>query len=225
MARTARESRSSRPRGRPRAEERAPGESRAALLAAATGVFAERGYRGAGVGEIAAAAGLSKGTFYWNFESKDDLFFALVEERLDRPIREVAELLESSSAGEDMSEAANRRFLEVFAHERDTILLDHEYWALAARDPELRRRYAERQRRLREALGAALDARARRLGAPEFSLPSTAVAGAFLALMSGLARAGLIDPDATPPQLFGEMVATVYAGMVARAEAGDGHAG
>jgi len=180
-------------------------------------VFADRGFKAASVEEVVAKAGLSKGTFYWNFESKDDLFFALVEERIDRPIREVIEALEASPATADMSVEANRRFLEIFTQQRETILLEHEYWALAARDPEVQQRYAERQRRLRTALGVALDARARTLGAPEFALPSAEVAGAFLAMMSGLSHAGLIDPEALPPHLFGEMVATVYAGMVARA--------
>ena len=33
------------------------------------------------------AAGLSKGTFYWQFKGKEELFLALIEERIDRPVR------------------------------------------------------------------------------------------------------------------------------------------
>ena len=45
-------------------------EARDELLAAALRVFALRGYRQAGVDEIAAEAGYSKGALYWHFSSK-----------------------------------------------------------------------------------------------------------------------------------------------------------
>ncbi len=52
---------------------------RAELLAAAKGVFAERGYQGASVAEVARRAGLSYGVVYWYFESKEALLHALME--------------------------------------------------------------------------------------------------------------------------------------------------
>jgi len=51
--------------------------TRADLLAAARRVFAEQGYEGASVGDIAAAAGYTKGAVYANFGSKEDLFLEL----------------------------------------------------------------------------------------------------------------------------------------------------
>src|SRR5881275_537983 len=63
-------------------------EARDELLAAALRVFALRGYREAGVDEIAAEAGYSKGALYWHFSSKEALLVALVEERIDTPIRD-----------------------------------------------------------------------------------------------------------------------------------------
>ena len=45
-------------------------------------VFAERGYRDASMDEIVGRAGYSKGALYWHFSSKEDLFFALLEERV-----------------------------------------------------------------------------------------------------------------------------------------------
>ncbi len=43
------------------------------ILEAAVQVFGERGYRGASVDEVAAAAGVTKGAVYYYFEDKDDL--------------------------------------------------------------------------------------------------------------------------------------------------------
>jgi AcrR family transcriptional regulator len=48
-------------------------ETRERLLRAAADVFAERGYDGARVSDIAAAAGVSKGALYAHFDSKADL--------------------------------------------------------------------------------------------------------------------------------------------------------
>lgn len=63
-----------------RATPLAPGERRASLLAAAREVFAERGYHGASVSNILDAAGVARGTFYNHFESKRDVFAAVLAE-------------------------------------------------------------------------------------------------------------------------------------------------
>jgi AcrR family transcriptional regulator len=54
--------------------------TRADLLAAAGRVFAEKGYEGASVGDVAAAAGYTKGAVYANFGSKEELFLELAKE-------------------------------------------------------------------------------------------------------------------------------------------------
>jgi AcrR family transcriptional regulator len=207
-------------RGRPRTDEIDPGTSRRLLLEAAAQIFTQRGYRGATVDAILTEAGLSKGAFYWHFSSKEELFHTLLQERIERPIQTLIELLHSAPADQDMAPEASQRFLEVLERERETILLDHEYWSLATRDPELRARYAKRQAELRSALANALEARAKRLGAPRFSTPAEEVATAYLALANGLALEKLIDREAVPDHLLGEMYALIYAGLVARAQQG-----
>ena len=67
------ESDSSRPRWQRRSEER-PRE----ICAAALEVFAEKGFAAAKLDEIARRAGVSKGTLYLYFPSKEDLFRAVV---------------------------------------------------------------------------------------------------------------------------------------------------
>ena len=48
-------------------------ETKQRILDAAIQVFGERGYRGASVDDVAAAAGVTKGAVYYYFEDKDDL--------------------------------------------------------------------------------------------------------------------------------------------------------
>src|SRR5437763_5333664 len=125
-------------------------EARDELLDAALEVFARRGYRDAGVDEIAAEAGYSKGALYWNFSGKEDLLMALLEERVDTPLRERIALLASAPPERDMSLEAARQFARQIEGEREAMLLERESWSLAIRDPDLRTRYAERQRELRD---------------------------------------------------------------------------
>ncbi len=79
------------PRWRRRKEDR-PQE----IVAAALDVFAERGFAAARLDDVAARAGVSKGTLYLYFPSKEDLFKAVIRaailpnlERAERMIAEV----------------------------------------------------------------------------------------------------------------------------------------
>ena len=72
------------PRWRRRKEAR-PGD----IVAAALAVFAEKGFAGARIDEIARRAGVSKGTVYLYFETKDDLFRAVVHDAVIPNIDEI----------------------------------------------------------------------------------------------------------------------------------------
>jgi AcrR family transcriptional regulator len=198
-----------------RSEQR---DARAALLDAAAAVFAARGLRAASIEQVARRAGYSKGAVYWHFESKYDLFLALLEERVDRPIHEMIELLESAPPEQDMGPEASRRFVELLRSERALLLLEHEYWSEAVRDRSLRDRYLTRQARLRKALGRALVTRVRHLGGPAMDASrGEAMATVVMSLAAGLARARLIDPAAVADDLLGDTLVLLYKGRVATA--------
>ncbi len=55
-------------------------ESRSKILATARRLFAERGFDGCNVSDIAKQAGMSQGNIYWHFASKDELFQAVLVE-------------------------------------------------------------------------------------------------------------------------------------------------
>ena len=217
------------PRSRQKARRRLDGRTRAAraqgreareeLLSAALRVFARRGYREAGVDEIAADAGYSKGALYWHFSGKEDLLRALLEERVDAPMRERVALLESAPPEQDMSVEATRSFARQLSEAREALVLEREYGTLAIRDPKLRSAYAERQAELRDALATAMQARARHLGTPDLTISGPDVARIVMSIISGLAFDELVEPGSIRPGLLGDALAIVYAGLVARAQA------
>src|SRR5437588_2274590 len=195
-------------------------EARDELLTAALRVFARRGYREAGVDEIAAEAGYSKGALYWHFPGKEELLTALLEERVDAPMRDRFALLASAPPDRDMSVEATRALAQQLDGEREALLLEREYWSLAIRDPELRARYVERQTELRDALAGAMEARARHLGTPDLTMPAEDVARIVMSIIGGLAVDELVEPGSVRTELLGEALAVVYAGLVARAHGG-----
>jgi len=192
--------------------------AREELLSAALRVFARRGYREAGVEEIATEAGYSKGAIYWHFSGKAELLDALLEERVDKPMREKVALLASAPPDQDMSVEASHTFARQVEEQREAVLLEREYWSLAIRDPELRARYVERQAELRRELAAAMQARARHLGTPDLTMPAEDVARIVMSIIEGLGIDELIEPGSVRPELVGEALAVIYAGLVARAQ-------
>jgi AcrR family transcriptional regulator len=94
------------PPGKKRVDRRGRGaraegrDAKQEILDAAASVFVARGFHDASVDEVAERAGYSKGAVYWHFAGKDDLFLALIEERVGRPTREMVELLQSAPASQ-----------------------------------------------------------------------------------------------------------------------------
>ena len=73
------------------------------ILEAALRVFMERGFHVTNVSDVAAEAGVSQGTIYWYFESKDELFNATVLEYFAALAQETRSVLaESASASEKL---------------------------------------------------------------------------------------------------------------------------
>jgi AcrR family transcriptional regulator len=190
-------------------------DARERLLAAAAKLFAERGYRAASVDDVATEAGFSRGAVYWHFDSKEDLLHTLIDERVRKRTEVLLARLAEAPPEVDTGHEVGDRYMQMLTEDPDLVLLAVEYWSLAVRNPKLRKRYAERERARRKALGTALRVRQEHKGTPDVGLPTEEAATAFLALASGLAMERLIDPDAVPDHLYGEIVGLVYQGAVA----------
>ena len=191
------------------------GTAREQLLDAAARVFAERGYQGASVERIAAAAGVTKGALYWNFESKADLFFSLLDERVDKRVRLLVEQTQEVAGEDTVTPLVSREISDVVDEQRQMLLLTHEYWSLAARDPELSARYAERQRSLRAIVARGLVAHHEATCVTLTADPEE-LATAVIALANGLAMDRIVDPDSVPDRLLGEILELIYDGLVLR---------
>jgi AcrR family transcriptional regulator len=200
-----------------KAETAGLGSSRERLLDAAVSVFARDGYNGASIDRIAAEAGLSKGAVYWNFAGKKELFFALLDERIDRRIRALFDLTEAAPVGQAMEAQVSVGLSAVLEQERELVLLFHEYSAMAVRDPRLREKYVERNVMLRGGLARVFEARVEAFeGSP--AVGAQELATAVIALADGLSIEQLTEPEVVSEELFGQILSLILDGMAARAK-------
>lgn len=191
-----------------RAESQA--RTRAALLDAGAAVFVERGFAGSSVEAIAARAGFTRGAFYSNFRSKEELFAELLQERVYAIYRHMAEQLLAGEA-EWTPRDAGERLAAVQANPdgRWMFRLWLELLAHAERNEEMRE-LAARFWSGNRALMAQLveQTYARRGETPPIA--ADRIASAFIAMDIGLALQHHVDHGAVPLDVYPDVWEAVF---------------
>lgn len=171
---------------------------------AALELFAERGYHGTGIRQLAERAGLSSASLYHYMGTKEDLLVAIMRESLERLVGEAMTLIAEQSAPPQQVAALVRMHVRAHAERpRETRVVDGEVGALEAGTREeiigLRDRYEQIWQGV---IDAGIDA-------GEFHVGSPSVARrALLEMCSGVARwyddGGALSLDALADQ-YAEM--------------------
>ena len=180
-------------------------QTRARVLQAAGQVFAEQGYERSSLDDVAAAAGLTKGAIYSSFSGKEELFYALMEERISERLALVAEVIDRQGVISDTVREIGAGLAELVHSQADWHLLFIEFWARAVRDPALREEFARHRRAARELIADALEHQAKLVGS-DLPAPADQLAIAVLALSNGIAIEQLADPDTIDPTTFGAIL-------------------
>jgi AcrR family transcriptional regulator len=179
--------------------------NREAVLEAARQVFIRRGYAGASLEAIAEEAGFSKGVVYSQFGSKPDLFFALLERRIQERAAQNERIVEQFSGVEALRELQRAAHRDAVAESGWPYLLT-EFRALAMRDAELNRRYAEAHSRTVENLASVMGRLYEGAGLePIVSVRS--IAEFFLGAGAGMALERAANPNALPDNDIAQLVA------------------
>jgi AcrR family transcriptional regulator len=191
-----------------RAESQA--QTRAALLQAGAEVFVERGFAGSSVEAIAARAGFTRGAFYSNFASKEELFAELLQERVYSVYRWMVQQLLAGEAHWTPREAGEqlaavqadpngawmfRLWLEMLAHaDRSETLraLAAQFWSgnRGLMTELVERFYAER--------------------GEQPPVRTDRIASAFIAMDIGLALQHHVDPGAVPLDVYPDVWEAVF---------------
>lgn len=176
--------------------------TRRKLLDAAALVFAEVGLAAASVEAVCDRAGFTRGAFYSNFDSKDELFLELAghvtRQRVAAVTARVAELEREgafAASHTDVFEILDQ-VLDVSADDRLGVLLMSEIRIHALRNPQMASAYLEQEAEMQRSVAQIVTDIGRAKGIT-FRLPALDAARVMLLVWEGSAvRAAIAGEDA-----------------------------
>jgi AcrR family transcriptional regulator len=177
-----------------RAERRE--QTRQELLTAADACFVTHGFHASSVDEVAERAGYTKGAVYSNFASKEDLFLAVYQRRVEQALTDVVPDVRRAGAEQAFDWMATAT-VERRGRDDGWLAVFFEFWAHVLRHPELRDRFAAIHARFLEPMTEAVGqlAEDRGLALPT-DVSASQVALAWNAMEIGLGLERLTQPDA-----------------------------
>jgi len=171
------------------------------LFEAAARVFEEQGIGNASIEAIAAAAGFTRGAFYSNFKSKDELIIAMLEDHVAKTIRRNLDLLDRHKSLPDFIDALK----SMDRSRQDPLgrapLLHMEMILFVARAEKRRPELAKRLRARRKLVTDIVETSLKNSGRTG-SLNPAWTGAIVLALEDGFRLHRLIDPETTPADSF-----------------------
>jgi AcrR family transcriptional regulator len=176
-------------------------DTRDKLFEAAARVFEDQGIGGASIEAIALAAGFTRGAFYSNFASKDELIIAMIENHVEQSIQRMHELLARHKTLADFIDALKT----MDRSQQDPLgrspLLHIEMILFVSRAEKRRPELAKRLRARRKLIADIVATTAKNSGRNGILNPAWAGA-VVLAMEDGFRLHRLIDPDTTPADSF-----------------------
>jgi AcrR family transcriptional regulator len=177
----------------PKISEQVRADRRQRLVDAAWRRFATGGYRDTTVDDVCEEAGVSKGTFYGYFSTKQDLFVALLDEETEALNAVARELAETEASGAERVRGFAQAMLRV-GDDPARVQLRADLWSAVQSDPALREEFADAVERRRSVLREWIrdSIRAGDLALEERR--ANALASIQLALADGLMLHRAVDP-------------------------------
>jgi AcrR family transcriptional regulator len=191
--------------------------TRQSLLRSAAKLFACNGMQHASVEDVAEDAGYTKGAFYANFKSKEELFLAMLDERFAERLEEIDRAAHTGGELEEQARQAGADFIRAIGSDEEWERLFFEFTAYAARNEEFRQELVTRYRSLRERIAKLYEERVAELGV-ELPVPASELAVMTFAMANGIAMERLLEPETVSEELYGTMLAIFFGGLRAAAE-------
>ena len=184
--------------------------TRAVLLEAARAVFVRDGYVDARVADIAGMAGVAHGTFYTYFDSKREVFRAVMADVRDQIAEAIAVPAGQPDGVMERLDLANRRFLDVYRLNSRLMLL---FEQVATIDPEIGEyRQCSRLAHVERIAGGIVRLQRRGLADPDLD-PRTAAA-ALVSMLSNFAYHWLAMGESFDEELAKRTLTRLWAGAI-----------
>lgn len=178
-------------------------ERREQILEAAGRVFSQKGFHAANVSDIAAEAGVSQGTVYHYFDSKESIFMAFFEAwETGNLYSEVGAAMDASASSSEQLRYLAGAVGERMAEAGDIFPAHLEFWSHIHRDPAIREGFRRIFAELRETVAKLIQ---NGIDQGEFvPIDPDAVAGLLVAAYDGLILQWLSDPGSVNWQIASE---------------------
>jgi AcrR family transcriptional regulator len=188
--------------------------TRAELVEAAARVFGRKGFHAATVDDIADEAGFTKGAFYSNFVTKEDVFVDLVADRSRNWTIAVARAYEGDQPLPERLRKGGEVLTRMVETRVDWMLLSSEMWSQCARNPRLRDRMAAAYQECRQITARAVEKVEIEFGV-RLPIASEQVASIIMAMTDGFVLQRLADSDRLPAALLAESINVFLTGLMA----------
>ncbi len=165
---------------------------RAQIRAAAYRCIRDHGYHETSVDMICREAGISKGSLYWHYDSKQEIFADLVDTWANQVMEELYEQFEAATSDRDYLRAITGALRREIRRGRAVVPLWLEFAELARREPTIQVAVARFFRRARTAIA---DMMRPVLGGEMSEDEMRAIAAAIFGAYMGLLVQELADPD------------------------------
>lgn len=184
-------------------------QTRESLLQAAQIVFARSGFYNASIDEIAEEGGFTKGAVYANFNSKTDLFLALLDHRVGKDVPGWLEAFNTENSLEQKIDLS-QQILTMSVDDIQWLMLELEFTLYAMRDPVILSKLTERNATIKAAMESTF-VRHFKEGNHASKLSEDELATVFLGINTGLRIQAALDPSSVTPALWSKVLRTFLA--------------
>jgi AcrR family transcriptional regulator len=195
------------PTRRPR-RHASPETRRAEILDAALQCFADRGFHETTMDDLVRASGLSKGSLYWHFSSKVEVFLGVHDLVVERIVQGIDEIEQRTESVPETLRAQCAFLVDTLGGERTLLLA----WSEFLNHPEARQRMAEIYRWSRQRLAEEIERGVERGEIrPDVAagLPST-----LTALVEGMLIQAMMDAEFAPGAALASSWDVLLSGML-----------
>jgi TetR/AcrR family transcriptional regulator, transcriptional repressor of aconitase len=190
-------------------------KTRSSLLRSAAKLICRKGITEASVDEIATSAGYTKGAFYANFKTKEEMFLVMLDEAYAEELERLEAHLPGEGAPAEEVRASAEDFISFVRSDPEWPRLYFEFVVYAARNPEFRDELATRNRAMRERIAEIVRNWASDFPAqPPF--PYEDLATMLFCMADGFLIQQLVEPD-VDESLYATMNTTLFKGIAASA--------
>jgi len=181
------------------------------LVEAAQRLVPRRGLDALSVEDIAEAAGYSRGAFYSNFKSKNDLFFEVLRQDEERTRAQLAAALDDALPPDQVQARILQAYADLY-QDADAFMTWTEGRMLSVRDAKFRSKLSALMAERRDFAVKLLQYLYKRTGAVP-SVPLEHLASGFIGLIEGVRLFGASCPNEMPPQVA-ESILKLFADAV-----------